>query len=87
MNDLTRREFSSLSSSPNLNWAEETWQGVFQGPGHRGVSDDCWSQEIPNLHLSLPWPVRPFQHQLLGHPPYANACGTQVQAAGQGAPL
>ena len=35
--------------------------------------------------------VHPLQHQLPEHrgsdPPYANACGTQVRAAGQGAPL
>ena len=52
-----------------------------------------WSQEIPNLQLLLPCqqPVHPLQHQLPEHrgsdPPYANACGTQVRAAGQGAPL
>ena len=61
-----------------MNWAEETWQGVFQGPGHQRVSDPPLTTLASP---SLPTPSTQTSRHQGGCPPHANACGTQVQAA------
>ena len=77
MNDLARRKFSSLSSSPSMTEADLII--IRTGLKRRGreyFKDQATKES--QINLLLPWPVPPFQHQLLGH---RGGC------AGQGVPL